>query len=156
MVGQKNKIEYLFYKKLVSTNLVTPYRSAQPLNGKVASLAQDAVRILSNCDRGANHAEVMECLEKFATRLQRSGYPVDLVGRIVRSGIISYERRLRNEISGKKRIHRHESEGKSERLSAKVSGKSSWFRRRKSEVEDGAETDIQQSVEMQKSTFQKI
>ena len=46
--GGKRKFEYMFYKKEVSSLAVTPYISAQPLNGKVASLSQDVVRILSN------------------------------------------------------------------------------------------------------------
>ena len=110
--GGKRKIDYLFFKKPVSSSMVTPYRSAQPLNGKVATLSQDVVRLLSNCEKGTDHSDVMYCMEKFTMRLQRSGYPVELARRIMRSGIISYERRLRRELAGAGRIHRPEEEGK--------------------------------------------
>merc|ERR1711888_132081 len=58
--GGKRKIDDLFFKKPVSSSMVTPYRSAQPLNGKVASLSQDVVRILYNCEKGTNHLDVMD------------------------------------------------------------------------------------------------
>lgn len=42
--GGKSKAAYLFYNKNVSTNFVTPFRSAQPLNGKVALKLQQRSR----------------------------------------------------------------------------------------------------------------
>ena len=44
--GGRKKFEYMFYKKEVSSMAVTEFRSAQPLNGKVASLSQDVVRVI--------------------------------------------------------------------------------------------------------------
>ena len=48
--GGARKVGYKFYKKGVSTNLVTPYKSAQAINGKIASLSQDMFRIMANCN----------------------------------------------------------------------------------------------------------
>ena len=61
-------------------------------------------------------------------RLQRSRYPAGLAGRIVMSGVICYERKLKDEISGKRRLHRPESDGKAKRMGDKITGKSSWLR----------------------------
>ena len=105
------------------------FRSAQPLNGKVATLAQETVRVLANSHRDAPHEDVMTCLEGLVNKLQKSGYPPDLACRILRSGMITYQRRLRKEMMGTGRLHRPESEGKSSRTMNRLSGKTNWFRK---------------------------
>ena len=70
------KVGYIFYKKRVSSNLVIPFRSAQPMNGKIASLSQDVYRIMSNCEKNTARETVIACLEDFCTRLRDSSYPV--------------------------------------------------------------------------------
>ena len=113
--GGRRRISYLFYKKGVSTNWVTPYKSAQPLNSKVASLSQDVYRIISNCEKDVPRDEVVKCLDKFCARLKLSGYPIRLAGRIVRNGLLCYSKRLLREKSGGSRIHRPETEGRQQR-----------------------------------------
>ena len=67
--GERKKVEYRFFKKPGSSPLVTPYRSAQSTNGKIASLSQEVYRILSNCSREIARAEQVELLETFCKRL---------------------------------------------------------------------------------------
>ena len=69
------------------------------------------VRVLSNCEKNSDNVDVVGCLEEFCYRLNLSGYPVALAGRILRSGILTYEKRLRRELDGGSRIHRPETEG---------------------------------------------
>ena len=127
--GGSRLVEYIFFKKEVSSQELTPYRSAQPLNGKVATLSQEVVRILSNCEKTTEKATKMECLEGFCARLNRSGYPVALAARILRSGIMTYQRRRTREDNGGTRIHRPEAEGKDDRRRKKLCGQNKWFRK---------------------------
>ena len=71
----KRKLAYRFYKKKVSSPLLMPFRSAQPINGKVASLTQDVFRIMSHCSPDTSIEERRNFLEEFSSRLEASGYP---------------------------------------------------------------------------------
>ena len=71
-------VGYKFYKKAVSTRFVTPFRSAQAINGKVASLSQDVFRILANTNEVMTQSEVVNMLDDFCHRLEVSGYPVQI------------------------------------------------------------------------------
>ena len=51
--------------------------------------------------------------------------------KILRNGILNYERKLAKEVQGRGRVHRPEEEGKSARRVKKFCGKSSWFHARK-------------------------
>ena len=135
-VGRSKRINYLFFRKPLSTKLVTPYRSAQSVNGKMASLSQDVFRILSNCSREAEKSDVMGCLEDYCERLRKSGYPMKMAMRIMRNGIMNYERKLEKEIQGRGRIYRHEEEGRSGRRVKKFCGKATWFHAQKGEKND--------------------
>ena len=77
--------------------MVIPFKSAQPMNMKIASLSQDAYRILSNCEKHTERSTVIQCLEEFCSRLRISGYPVKVAGKILRNGIVTYRRRLARE-----------------------------------------------------------
>ena len=81
----------------------------------------------------------MTCLEEFCQRLRFSGYPVALAGRIVRSGILNYEKRLVREEAGGTRIHRPEEEGSGQRRVNKFCGKTKWFRKQGSNQQDQVE-----------------
>ena len=63
--GCRRRVAYKFYKKPVSTKYVTPYRSAQAINGKIATLSQDVFRILANCSDSVRPEERAELLDQF-------------------------------------------------------------------------------------------
>ena len=86
--GSRRRKGYMFYKKPVSSKLVTPYRSAQATNAKIASLSQDVFRTLANCNYGVSIDEQVELLEVFSERLRVSGYPWKVAARILRNGIV--------------------------------------------------------------------
>ena len=106
-------------------------RSAQSLNGKIATLSQEVYRVLSNCSKDIKREEQVELLEEFTNRLQVSGYPPRTAGKILRNGITNFLRRLEKEKRGQLPLHRPEEYGKLERRMAKVVGKDRWFRRSK-------------------------
>ena len=127
--GRCKQIRYRFFKKPLSSKWVTPYESAQPINGKIASLSQDTFRILSNSSQNATKGEKVEMLETFCERLRYSGYPVRIAARIVRNGILNYENRVERERRGIQYLHRPEDEGKNARRGAKLNGKTNWYRK---------------------------
>ena len=126
--GDKKMIGYKFYKKGVSSNWVTPYRSAQGMNGKVASLSQDVFRLLSNSNWAVSQAEKVELIDRFCGRLEMSGYPVEVAARIVWNGITNYERKVEKATELGLMFHRKEDQGRLERRRSKITGGSGWFR----------------------------
>ena len=127
--GRRKKLQYRFFKKPGSTPLVTPMRSAQSINGKIATLSQEVFRILTNCSRDVTRDEEVELLETFTKRLQVSGYPCKVASKIVRNGTTNFLRRLERQKQGKGPLHRPEEDGRVERRLAKVVGKDRWYRR---------------------------
>ena len=47
---------------------------------------------MANCSHDKTIGERISILEKFASRLEVSGYPVRVLARILRNGIINYSR----------------------------------------------------------------
>ena len=92
--GQKRKVRYRFYKKPMSSPYVTPFRLVQPLNGKIASLSQNVFRLMSNRSDETSVAERMEILDKFSSRLEVSGYPIQVAGTILRNGLVNFRKRI--------------------------------------------------------------
>ena len=88
--GGRRLVGYKFYKKPVSSVFVTPFHSAQALNGKISSLSQDVFRIQSNCNFAVTQEERVELVEVFCDRLRWSGYPYKVAAKIVRNGLINY------------------------------------------------------------------
>ena len=116
----RKTVGYKFYKKAVSTKFVTPFRSAQALNRKVASLSQDVFGIQANTSKVVTHSEVIDMLDDFCHRLEVSGYPVKIAEKVVCNGIICYERKVRKTKELKEIIHRPENFGKVERRIGKL------------------------------------
>ena len=71
--GERKQVAYKFYKKPVSTRLLTPYRSAQSFNGKMATLSQEVFRVMSNSNEMVTTEERFEMLEDLSDRLKISG-----------------------------------------------------------------------------------
>ena len=74
-------------------------------------------------------------MEEFSRRLEASGYPIRVAGRIIRNGIVNYSRKVEKERKGEGNIHRQEDEGKLERRMGKLLGKNNWFRKQAKDME---------------------
>ena len=58
LVGEERRsVGYKHFKKLMSSKWVTPHRSAQGMNGKIATLSQDVFRLLSNSNWAVSKEE---------------------------------------------------------------------------------------------------
>ena len=84
-------MEYRFFRKPLSSDWVTPFNSAQPMNGKMATLSQDVFRMLNNCSLDITRTERVEILESFCSRLRFNGYPPRTAARILRNDILNFE-----------------------------------------------------------------
>lgn len=153
----KNKIGYMFYKKEVSTNLVTPYRSAQPINGKICSLSQDVFRVMSNSNYVVTMDEKIAMLDNFCARMEASGYPPKIAAQVVRNGLLCYEKKWRKMKATGKLFHRPEEEGKLERRIGKLMGRSNWFRpEKKKEGEESPKPYIDTALTARKGLNGKV
>ena len=114
-VGERKQIGYRFYKKEVSSRLLTPYRSAQAFNGKMATLSQEVFRVLSNCNEVVTMVEKKELLEDLSDRMRVSGYPAKVAGKVMMNGLKCYYSKLEKARKSGKMFHRPENEGKIER-----------------------------------------
>ena len=126
--GSRRRKGYMFYKKPVSSKLVTPYRSAQATNAKIASLSQDVFRTLANCNYGVSIDEQVELLEVFSERLRVSGYPWKVAARILRNGIVCYNKKKSKAVAENMMFHRPEEDSRLERRWSKLMGRSMWFK----------------------------
>ena len=126
--GGRRLVGYKFFKKPISSKFVTPFHSAQTLNGKIASLSQDIFRMQSNGNFAVTKEERIELVESFCDRLRWSGYPWKVATRIVRSGLVNYQNKVKKAEEMGLMFHRAEGEGQMLRRRMKLAGKSNWFR----------------------------
>ena len=65
---------------------------AHSLNSEIATLSQDAYRILANCSPDTETVEKCNLLEVFIDRLKISSYPAKVAAKIITNGIITHKR----------------------------------------------------------------
>ena len=73
---------------------------------KIASLSQDVFRIMANSNREVTMGERVEMIDTFCTRLELSGYPPKIASRIVRNGLLCYEKKMYKAEAEKKMFQR--------------------------------------------------
>ena len=87
----------------MSSDVVTD--SAHPINEKVATLSQEVSSRQANCDRRTHIEDRLQILEKFTTKLYRSGYCQLVAAKIMSNGIVSYDQAVKTEEGGGKYVH---------------------------------------------------
>ena len=70
-------------------------------------------------------------LTKFMTKMKRSGYDERMRRRVLAAGMKGYERMVKEEEAGKRRVNRPRWEGAVQRRFKKLGAKANWFRSRK-------------------------
>ena len=81
-------------------------RSALSENSKNATLAQELVRRMMNTTEYLPQEERNKIIEKFITRLKRSGYNKDQIRNIVVSGLKGYETKMEKAKLNNEKLHR--------------------------------------------------
>merc|ERR1712106_665507 len=73
---QDGRIEYQFFEKEMSDNVVIQAQSALSESVKVASLTEHVIRRLKHTSQSLPHSLRMETLEKFSQKMVNSGHKV--------------------------------------------------------------------------------
>ena len=118
---ENGKISYRYYEKSMSTQYCMRRSSALSWNCKVASLTQEVIRRLLNTHQEILTSSRDQILENFWRKLRISGYSQSESLKIIKDGLMGFERlKIRSE----GRIHRDMSTGRMGRILKKISGKS--------------------------------
>ena len=83
-----------FYEKPVSCPLVIPFISAHSSKMKLAVMIEEGVRRLRNHSRGMEWEVSRRCMEDYARKLRRSGYPHTFRHQVIQSTLRRWRRML--------------------------------------------------------------
>ena len=136
-VEESNQVSFSYYEKPTVTNVMVQRRSAMEENNKIQILVNDMVRRLANTDPRRSKEEHCRVVDMFAQKLLTSGYSQNQARKIILSGIRGWERRRIRARNEGRRVYRTAKQSAAGRSRRKVLGKSTWFRKRKVEKEDG-------------------
>ena len=132
-VEDSNQVSFSYYEKPTTTNVMVQRRSAMEENSKMQILSNDMVRRLANTDPRQDKVEHCRVVDMFTQKLLTSGYSQEQARKIILSGIRGWERkkiRAKNEGRGVYRTSRQSAAGRTRK---KVLGKTTWFRKRKTD-----------------------
>ena len=131
-VTEENRVEYKYYEKPMSSNMVMQKSSAMDENTKMKILANDLTRRLLNTSESLGMDAKISVVDQYSQKLMNSGFRVEQIRRIVINGIKAYEKRVQESRSeGGRRLHRTAGESSAGRIRKKLLGKSEWFKKRK-------------------------
>ena len=99
--------------------------------GKVTTLTQEVIRRFRNTSREASQEERDRVLTKFAQQMFISGYREENRKMILLAGIKWYQKQLDLDERKIRKLNRHQEEGKTARVVAKLNGRSGSGERRK-------------------------
>ena len=135
-VNGNNQVDYIYYEKPTTTNTTIHQNSAMGENAKMQCLANDLVRRFLNTreDLPSSYREMI--VDKYGIKLMTSGYSRDQTRKIMTNGIKGYLTKLKRRKLHGRRIHYTASESKDSRIKKKLTGKSSWYRKRIAKKDD--------------------
>ena len=103
-VGEGGTLLHEFYEKPVSCPLVIPHKSATRM--KLAVMVEEGVRRLRNHSRGLDWEKSRVCMQKFAMKLRRNGYPQSFRHQVIQSALERWRRMCKEEDDGVRPVHR--------------------------------------------------
>ena len=121
----REALRYTFYEKNMANPKVMDNSSAMPHKTKLASLAQEGVRCLSNTSREMELAHLCMILSRFMRKLQKSGYAQRT--NIPQASVTTFRKKLRAEVLGIQPLHRLSTHNQDARRREKLTGKSMWY-----------------------------
>ena len=127
-VGKDGLVKYEFYKKPCASQLTIPARSAHSKQQKLSVMVEEGLRRLRNHSRGLEWEKRKVCMEDWARKLQKSGYPPTFRHQVVKAAVEKWEKMCRDEDAGLRPIHRaREWQLKARRLE-KETKRESWYK----------------------------
>ena len=125
-------MEYNYYEKPMSSNMVVQKSSAMDENSKMRILANDLTRRLLNTSESLGMDAKIQVVDHYSQKLINSGFGVEQVRKIVINGIKGYEKRVQESRQvGGRRLRRTAGESSAGRVRKKLLGKSEWFKKKK-------------------------
>ena len=105
-VGEDGHIKYVFYQKPCASRLAIPASSAHSKQQKLAVMVEEGLRRLRNHSRWMDWNIKKKCLEEWAMKLKRSGYPTTFRHQVIRAAVEKWEKMCKDEDDGVRPIHR--------------------------------------------------
>ena len=124
--SENNKIRFAYYEKPMNSKFTIPVQSAHSWKMKMAVLHREGVRRLLNMDRLHPWSEVVETLNNYSKKLERSGYSASTRADVLRASIQTYRKMRKEEDTGKRPLYRSREWMEVKRNLEKESKKSSW------------------------------
>merc|ERR1712155_481366 len=103
---------------------------------KISSLTQEVIRRMKNTSLDVDMKERIDIVNKFHKKLQRSGYGIQQIRKIISAGLMGWERIIRIAKKSGGNINRSASETFIKRNTNCLLGKSTWYRRKKNTKEE--------------------
>ena len=128
MYTLREKIVYSYYQKPVAKKTLILRKSALGENVKVSSLTQNMIRRMKNTSEDVPDEERRKIVDNFYWQLKISGYSDEQSRKIIKAGLIGYEKLLLKCKQGNAKLHRSAEEGWETRKKKKLLGKSNWFK----------------------------
>ena len=137
-VEPNNQVAYKYFEKPTTTNTTIRVESAMAENPKIQTLTQDLVRRLFTTKEDLHHSLKARIINEYTQKILNGGFSKEQTRRIVVAGIKGYYAKLRRRRKGGggTRIHQTAQESSSGRYKKKLTGKSSWFKTRRTQGEE--------------------
>ena len=127
-INSDGKIEYIFFKKSVASNLVTLRSAAFPKKQKLTNLTQQCFTRLHNTSEKADDEVKISILNDFMYELKSSGYSETERLTILEGGINTYKNLKLKELQGLRPFYRPNEFQREIRKKAKDRKKTDWFK----------------------------
>ena len=142
----KKKHLYVLFLQKVVEHFQSNWSSSKPginsplEDAKIRSLTNEVIRRMVTTSKTTPEETRCQILDRLAQKMANSGYGVLQIRRVILAGIKGYEKMLRLEKKGKRKLHRTAKESSSLRSKKKLTGKSEWFR--KQEIQDSSPEEL--------------
>ena len=129
-----NTVEYRFYEKATTNRRCIQASSAMNHNTKVQILSNDLVRRMFNMKEGLGPKMIGSTVDKYASKIRRSGYSLEQTKRIILNGIKSFEAVRKKRLERFGTLRRTATISSLSRRKNKLLGKTNWFRTKKNKA----------------------
>ena len=133
-VGDDGLIKYEFYAKPCSSHFTIPAASAHSKRQKLSVMVEEGVRRMRNNSRGLAWEVRRQCMEDWARKLKRSGYPQTFRHQVIKAAVDKWEEMCRKRDEGIRPIHRAREWQKASRRLEKERKKETWYKTRGDQV----------------------
>ena len=141
-VNKANQIEYNFFEKPTGSSKCLQASTALNQNCLIRSLNNEVMRRLSNMNEHIPMEEKTEVLDNFSQKMVNSSHTVEVVRRVIVSGIKGHLRKVERCQREGKPFHRTAAASAKTRKSKKLTQKQNWFKIKASQDSESESDEI--------------